>query len=190
VSLLSRLLAFLRLRREADAPAARTAADKPAVIPVLTVGEAPQAPSVPPQAVEIVAQFEGFRAAAYLCPAGVWTIGYGATRGPDGRPVREGDRIDEAGARRLLERDLADAAEAVAGLVRVRLSDNAFSALISFVFNVGRRNFARSTMLTHINAGRMDSAAGEFTRWIFAGDLVLPGLVRRRAAEAALFRAE
>jgi lysozyme len=183
--MLRRLLGFLRPGRSAAPPAPAVAT--PGAIPVLLAGEAPQAPSVPPAAVEMVARFEGFRATAYRCPAEVWTIGYGATRWGHGGPVREGDTIEPDAARRLLARDLADAAEAVAALVRVPLHDSAFSALISFVFNVGRGAFARSAMLTHINAGRMADAAAEFPRWNQAGGRVLPGLVRRRGEEMRLF---
>ena len=184
--MLRRLLARLGLGRPEAPPA--PAEPAPGAIPVLLAGGAPQQPPVPPAAVEIVSRFEGFRATAYRCPALVWTVGYGATRWIDGRPVAEGDTIEEAGARRLLARDLADAAEAVAELVRAPLTDPQFAALISFVFNVGRGAFARSAMLTHLNAGRLDAAAAEFARWTQAGGRVLPGLVRRRAEEARLFR--
>jgi lysozyme len=180
-----RLLAMLGIGRS-EAPPAPAAI--PGAIPVMLAGEAVQPPSVPPEAVEIVARFEGFRDRAYLCPAGVWTIGYGATRWRNGMAVREGDTIDEDAARRLLARDLADAADAVARLVRVPLTDPQFAALISLTYNIGRGAFARSTMLTHINAGRLAEAAAEFPRWNQAGGRVLPGLVRRRAEEMRLFR--
>ena len=77
---------------------------------------------------------------------------------------------------------------ALDALVMVPLTEGQRAALLSFIYNVGRGAFARSTMLVHINAGRMDSAASEFTRWVKAGGQVLPGLARRRAAEAKLFR--
>jgi lysozyme len=143
--------------------------------------------SVPAAAVDLVAKWEGFRAAAYLCPAQVWTVGYGSTRWGDGRAVQPDDTIDEASARRLLMRDLAEAAAAVDALVKVPLSAGQRAALVSFVYNVGRGAFSRSTMLMHLNAGRMDSAAGEFARWCKGGGIVLSGLVKRRAEEAALF---
>ncbi len=137
----------------------------------------------------MVAGFEGFRAEAYMCSAKVWTLGFGTTRWGNGQPVVKGDGpITKEAARRLLENDLAAAAKAVDDLVTVPLAEHQRAALASFVHNVGRGAFARSTMLMHINAGRMDSAAGEFTRWVKAGGTVLPGLVKRRAAEARLFR--
>ncbi len=164
-------------------------------VPVLTVGEAPQAPPSPPavsdhmaMAADLVAEFEGFRSTSYLCPAKVWTIGYGTTRWGDGRPVSSGEGpIDQVAARRLLANDLRHADQAVADLVTVPLSPGQRAALISLIYNIGRGAFARSTLLMHLNAGRLDAAAGEFLRWNKAGGVVLGGLVRRRSAEAALF---
>lgn len=188
----------LGVQRPEAAPAAASTAATPAPapaepprpsIPVIAVGEAPERVplSVPPAAVNLVARWEGYRDRAYLCPAKVWTIGYGATRWGDGRPVREGDTIAHAEARQLLARHLADAAEAVDSLVDAPLTESQHAALISFVFNIGRGAFAQSTMLMHINAGRMDAAASEFPRWVKAGGKVVEGLVKRRAEEAALF---
>lgn len=206
MSLLRRLFGFGSPRREAAGqppapppavPAATGAsASAPVTIPVHAIGdatrkleEAPPAPSrVPAAAVEMVAEFEGFRAEAYLCPAKVWTIGYGTTRWGDGSPVVKGDGpVTQDAARRLLQRDLDAAARAVDDLVLVNLTERQRAALISFVHNVGRGAFARSTMLTHLNAGRLTSAAGEFTRWVHGGGAILPGLMRRRSAEARLF---
>ena len=185
MSVLRRLFGWLTSgRSEAQAaPPAIPAA------PQASEGEGPAtAPAVPAAAVEMVAQFEGFRAEAYLCPALVWTIGYGTTRWANDKPVVRGDGpISEAAARRLLRRDLEDAARAVADLVSVPLTEPQRAALVSFVHNVGRRAFSRSTLLMHLNAGRIDSAASEFGRWIKGGGRVLPGLVKRRAAEANLF---
>jgi lysozyme len=166
------------------------------------VGEGPSAPPLPAvapaagptpldSAATLVAEFEGFKAESYLCPAKVWTIGYGTTQWGDGRRVTEGEGpIDREAARRLLVNDLRHADRAIADLVTVPLTHSQRAALLSFIYNVGRGAFARSTMLMHINAGRMDAAAGEFTRWNKAGGVVLSGLVRRRAAEAALFTRE
>lgn len=136
----------------------------------------------------IIAEFEGFRAAPYLCPAGVWTIGYGTTRYGDGRAVWSGSPpIDEADARRLLRADMRHAEAAVDALVNVPLTKNQHAALVSLVFNIGRRAFSASTLLMQLNLGKYDAAAGQFLVWVRGGGRVLPGLVRRRAAEAALF---
>jgi lysozyme len=187
------MLAILRsliARGPVEAPTA-PAQERPGAIPVTAFGEAPATVPlpVPAAAVDMVAGFEGFRAEAYLCPAKVWTIGYGTTRWGNRQPVVKGDGpITKDAASRLLENDLADAARAVDALVTVPLAEHQRAALTSFVHNVGRGAFARSTLLMHLNAGRLDSAAGEFTRWTKAGGVVLPGLVKRRAAEARLFK--
>ncbi|MEN6538272.1 MAG: lysozyme [Mizugakiibacter sp.] len=135
-----------------------------------------------------MAEFEGYKPTAYLCPAGVWTIGYGSTRWDNGKPVVKGDGpITQDAARRMLRRDLEDAARAVDRLVTVPLTEHQRAALISLIYNIGAGAFERSTLLRHLNAERYVSAAGEFTRWVKARGETLPGLVRRRADEAALF---
>lgn len=136
----------------------------------------------------IIAEFEGFREKPYLCPGGVWTIGYGTTRYGDGRPVWSGaDPISEPDARRLLRVDIRRASDAVDVLVNVPVTREQHAALTSLVFNIGRRAFSASTLLMRLNQGKCHAAAGEFLRWNKGGGKVLPGLVRRRAAESALF---
>ena len=137
---------------------------------------------------ELVKSFERFCAEAYVCPAGVWTIGYGHTGG-----VVKGQRVTVAEAEELLSRDLAVASCEVEEHVRVPLNDNQFSALVSFVFNVGGGNLQASTLCRKLNGGEYDAVPGELKRWVKAVDpktgkkRSLPGLVRRRAAEAGLW---
>src|SRR5512142_1052954 len=97
---------------------------------------------------DLVKQCEGLRTEAYRCPAGVWTIGYGHTHGvvPDMKVT-----ADEA--EDLLRKDLLEAGEQVERSVRAPLTDNQFSALVSFVFNVGVGNLESSTLLHRLNAG-------------------------------------
>lgn len=142
--------------------------------------------SVPPAAIQIVAEFEGFRADAYLCPAGVWTVGYGTTR-MDGRAVQAGDRVDEATARKLLRADLEDAARAVDRLVVVDLTEHQRAALISWIYNVGQGAAERSTLLRLLNLGNYADVPDQLRRWNKAGGRVLAGLERRREAEARLW---
>ena len=132
--------------------------------------------------VDLIKGFEGLRLAAYQDSAGVWTIGYGHTAG-----VQPGDRITTAEAEQLLRQDTAWAQQAVRDLVRVPLSQGQFDALTSFTFNLGAGALESSTLLRKLNAGDTAGAQAEFGRWIHADGQVLPGLVRRRAAEAALF---
>jgi lysozyme len=127
--------------------------------------------------------FEGLRLKAYQDSAGVWTIGYGHT-GPE---VHHGQCISEIEAEALLRSDLASAVRAVQRAVQLDLAQHQFDALVDFCFNVGRGNLLGSSLLRYVNQGEFDSAAVQFGLWVHAGGKVLPGLVRRRAAEAALF---
>jgi GH24 family phage-related lysozyme (muramidase) len=131
----------------------------------------------------LVKEFEGCQLEAYLCPAGVPTIGYGHTFA-----VEMGQTISEAEADALLRKDLKDAEESVDLLVAVPINDNQFSALTSFVFNVGSGAFERSTLLSMLNAGAgAETVVAQFLRWNKASGEELPGLTRRRHAERALF---
>ena len=131
----------------------------------------------------ITKKFEGCRLDPYVCPAGKLTIGYGHT----GADVKEGMRIDQAKADQFLMSDLASAQNTVNAMVEVPLNQNQFDALCDFVFNCGAGNFKSSTLLKLINQKKFDEAKLEFARWNKGGGKVLPGLVARRAAEAALF---
>lgn len=135
---------------------------------------------------ELVKEFEGCLLKAYLCPAGVWTIGYGHTKG-----VRKGQTCTQAQADAWLREDLRESEQAVGRLVTVKLNGNEFSALVSFVFNVGSGNFRTSTLLSRLNRGDYLSVPDQLARWnkatVRGRKVVLPGLVRRRAAEAALW---
>ena len=128
-------------------------------------------------------QFEGLRLEAYQDSVGVWTIGYGHT-GPD---VHAGLTITQEQASALLLQDAGTAVAAVNRLVTVPLTQNQFDALVDFVFNLGSGNFAKSTLLRELNAGNTAAAAAQFLVWNRAGGVVLPGLTRRRQAEAELF---
>lgn len=138
------------------------------------------------EGIALIKRWEGFKADAYLCPAGVWTIGYGHTKN-----VKPGDRVTEAEAEAFLREDLADAENTVLREVHVPLSDGQFAALVSFVFNLGAGNFAKSTLLKKLNAGDYDAVPAELMKWDKArvnGRLVaLKGLTNRRAAEAGLW---
>ena len=141
--------------------------------------------SIPPAALALIKQFEGFAATKYLCPAGKPTIGYGhvISKGE----FAEGARITEAEADALLQRDLEKYARAAQKLLKRELTDAQWAAVLSFVYNVGVGNFARSTLLTRLNAGEWQAAADEFPRWVYAGGKKLAGLERRRAAEREMF---
>ena len=130
----------------------------------------------------LVRAYEGLRLEAYQDSGEIWTIGYGHTLG-----VRPGDAIGAERAEHMLEADLMTAEAAVSRLVTVRLTDNQFSALVSFVFNVGGGQFGESTLLRKLNEGGYGLVPACLRSWIFDNGRVQPGLVKRRAAEAALW---
>lgn len=129
-------------------------------------------------------RFEGFRPLPYHDVAGFPTVGYGHLI-KNSENFNEGLTEDEAGL--LLADDVRWAERAVEELVKVDLSQNEFDALVSLVFNIGRTNFAKSTLLRVLNEGRRMSAADEFLKWRKAGGKVVSGLENRRRAEAHVF---
>lgn len=133
--------------------------------------------------IDLIKRFEGCRLQAYLCPAGVWTIGFGHT----GTDVHEGKRITMEEAERLLRDDLAHFERRVQQLVTAPLTQGQFDALVSFAFNVGLGAFERSTLLKKLNAEDYRGAAAQFSVWTKAGGRDLPGLIRRRREEKAMF---
>lgn len=141
--------------------------------------------------VRFVADFEGFYPEIYDDPAGYATIGFGhliALRNATEGDRRKWGRISRAEGYRLLKGDLQGADAAVRRLVKVPLTRNQLSALTSFVFNVGEGAFRTSTLLRLLNSGEPSARVAEqFGRWKYANGKVLPGLVRRRDAEAKLF---
>ena len=138
----------------------------------------------------LIRQAEGLRLRAYPDPGtggDPWTIGIGTTVYPDGRKVRRGDRCTPQQADEYLAHDLQGFERDVAAMVTVPLTGNQFSALVSFAYNVGASSLRSSTLLRLLNAGDYAGAANQFPRWNRAAGRVLPGLVRRRAAERDLF---
>ena len=137
---------------------------------------------------DLIKSAEGFMPRPYLCPAGKWTLGYGSTFYADGTPVRDGDHpVTEAQALELLRNTLGQYEDAVARAVTVALTQDQFDALVSFAYNVGCANLRTSTLLRKLNEGNYTAAASQFERWNQGGGKVLPGLVKRRAAERDLF---
>lgn len=136
-----------------------------------------------PKGLALIKASEGLRLKAYRCPADVPTIGYGST----GPHVRMGMTITEAEADALLRKDLERFERGVAEMSG-DMTPGQFSALVSFAFNVGLEALRKSTLLRKHLSGDHAGAAAEFGKWVNAGGKKLPGLVKRRAAEAALYR--
>jgi lysozyme len=137
---------------------------------------------------DLVKYFEGLYTDAYICPAGVPTIGYGHTAN-----VTLGQSITPQEAEDILQDDMQIFAEAVEKAITVELNDNQFSALVSFAFNCGAGNLRVSTLRRKLNTNDYDCVPSELSRWVKATDpstgkkRSLAGLVKRRAAEGALF---
>ena len=126
-----------------------------------------------------IIDFEGCKLTAYRCPAGVWTIGVGHTRG-----VKQGQKITEAQAISLLKGDLLPCENYVNNL-GVCKTQGQFDALVDFCFNLGTGALGRSTLLKFIRQGKAEQyIRGEFAKWVKSGGKTLTGLVKRRAWEA------
>lgn len=144
------------------------------------------------EGLELIKSFEGFYPNAYLCPAGIPTIGYGTTVYPSGNKVSMGDICTKIGAEGFLTFDINRKQNKVAPSLRaigVELTSNQYSALISLAYNVGEGvviNNARS-MNKAIRSGDYALMADTFLLYNKAGGKPLPGLIRRREAERALF---
>lgn len=132
---------------------------------------------------DLIKRFEGLRLTSYLCPAKVWTIGYGST----GPHVKAGMTITEDEAEALLRKDVARFERGVFALVG-DTTQGRFDALVSFAFNLGLGALQGSTLMKMHKAGNYDGAAEQFKRWNKAGKVVLAGLTKRRLAEAELYR--
>jgi len=132
--------------------------------------------------IDLIKSFEGFRAEAYLCPANVWTIGYGHTK-----YAKKGMLISEEQATVFLQDDLKNAENTV-NAHNLSLNQNQFDALVSFVFNCGSGNFLKSTLLKMLRVN-VNSAniSVELLKWNKGGGRVLNGLTRRRKAESILY---
>lgn len=140
--------------------------------------------------INLIKSFEGFRAKAYPDPktgGDPWTVGYGTTKFPSGRPVKQGDSVTPGQAELYLREDVKKFANSVDALVTVPLKQCQYDALVSFVYNLGATNFRTSTLLKKLNAKDYKGASDEFLRWVSPGSSVEAGLRRRRTAERNLF---
>jgi GH24 family phage-related lysozyme (muramidase) len=130
----------------------------------------------------LIKEFEGCKLKAYQDSVGVWTIGYGHTKG-----VKRGQVITQKQADDIFEADINIFAEGVDDLIDNDVNDNEFAAIVSLAFNIGLSAFGRSSLLRAVNRGDFDTAANEFLKWNKAKGKVLAGLTRRRKAERTLF---
>jgi lysozyme len=134
------------------------------------------------EGLSLIKKFEGCELEAYKCAAGVWTIGYGSTKG-----VKEGDTLTKEETDNLLLHEMDEYEGYVLEAVEMPLSQHQFDAIVSWTFNLGPSNLKASTMLKVLNKGNYEDVPAQIKRWNKAGGKVLEGLIRRREAEALLF---
>lgn len=138
--------------------------------------------------IDLMHQFEGCKLTAYLCPAKVWTIGWGNTFYEDKSKVKQGDVITQERANELFQNIVNEFASGVKKLLAKDINENQFSALVCFAYNVGTGNLKQSTLLRKVNNNPFDvTISNEFMRWNKASGKVLNGLTRRRKAESELY---
>ena len=140
--------------------------------------------------INLITKFEGLKLEAYVCPAGVATIGYGTTRYPDKSKVRIGDKLpSKEKAIELFKVNLKEYEDSVSGLLyNVLINQNQYDALVSFVYNLGTGAFAGSTLLRKIKLNPNDlTIKDEFNKWVNVSGKPSNGLIRRRKEEAALY---
>ena len=131
----------------------------------------------------LIMEFEDCKLYVYLDIVGLNTVGVGHRTD---LPV--GTTITQAEADSLLHDDLEKFEDGVSDMVTAQVTPNQFSALVCLAFNIGLNALRGSTLLRKLNAGLPDQAAAQFTAWSHAGGVEVPGLLRRRQAEAALFQ--
>lgn len=136
------------------------------------------------ECIDLIKKFEGLRLESYKCPAGLWTIGYGNTQWENGIRVIENQVIDIQRAEKLLIYWVSKYADRI----KVKCNQNQFDALVSFAYNVGIWNFDSSTLKKKVIANPNDpTIRDEFMKWVSSRGKQLPGLVKRREAEANLY---
>ena len=139
--------------------------------------------SISDEGLDLIKHFEGCELTSYICPSGIYTIGYGHTG-----DVLPGQTITQAEADALLREDVKKFEKGTNNYTNVPLNQSQFDALVSFTFNVGLGAYRDSTLLRLLNGSDYEGAAGQFGRWVNGANGPLPGLVRRREAEEKLFR--
>lgn len=146
-----------------------------------------QGKTISDSGVDFIATFESLRLAAYLCPANVWTIGWGTTVYPNGIKVKKGDTCTVEQAKTYKAHDLRRFEKCVNSAVKVSINQNQFDALVSLAYNIGEKAFSSSTLVKKLNVGDYQGAANQFSVWNKSKGKVLNGLTNRRAAERTLF---
>ncbi|RXK33842.1 lysozyme [Arsenophonus endosymbiont of Bemisia tabaci Asia II 3] len=135
---------------------------------------------------ELIKRYEGLQLKAYQCRAGRWTVGYGHTHN-----INTDDVITQEQAEAFLRKDIAQVMALLNTQIKVPLTQNQYDALCSLVFNIGATAFIASALLKKLNFCDYSGAAAEFMKWsqatVDGKQISLPGLIKRRQSEKALF---
>ncbi|MDE6491213.1 MAG: lysozyme [Muribaculaceae bacterium] len=139
------------------------------------------------QMIDLIMQWEGFRAKAYRCPSGVLTVGYGHT----GAEITPETTVTTDEATGMLLADIRNVERCIASMsdgAGVVLTQHQFDALVSLAFNIGSTRLRRSMLWRKISINApTDEITREFRRWVYAGGKIMPGLVKRREREASIY---
>ena len=147
----------------------------------------PESMSVSNKGVDLICEFEGKRLVAYDDGVGIWTIGFGTIKYPNGVRVKKGDTCTLEQAKEYMRHDLIEFEHTVNSSVKVPLNQNQFDALVSLAYNIGSNAFKSSTLVKKLNTGDYQGAADQFNVWVNAGGKRMQGLVNRRDREKLLF---
>lgn len=142
---------------------------------------------ISPNGFNIIKRYEGLKLKAYRDTGGVWTIGYGTIKYANGTSVKQGDTCTEEQALSFMMHDCKWVDACLDKYVKIKVNQNQFDALASFVYNIGESQFRTSTLLKKLNEGKFQEAADNFPRWIYDNGKKIQGLVNRRNEERALF---
>lgn len=147
----------------------------------------PELMSVSNKGVDLICEFEGEQLIAYDDGVGIWTIGFGTIKYPNGVRVKKGDTCTLEQAKEYMRHDLIEFEHTVNISVKVPLNQNQFDALVSLAYNIGSNAFKSSTLVKELNTGDYQGAADQFNVWVNAGGKRMQGLVNRRDREKLLF---
>ena len=147
----------------------------------------PELMSVSNKGVDLICEFEGEQLIAYDDGVGVWTIGFGTIKYPNGVRVKKGDTCTLDQAKEYMRHDLIEFEHTVNSSVKVPLNQNQFDALVSLAYNIGSNAFKSSTLVKKLNAGDYQGAADQFNVWVNAGGKRMQGLANRIDREKLLF---
>lgn len=147
----------------------------------------PELMAVSTKGIDLICSFEGLRLTAYDDGVGIWTIGFGTIKYPNGVRVKRGDTCTLEQAKSYMKYDLIEFEHTVNSLAKVPLNKNQFDALVSLTYNIGSGAFKSSTLLKKLNLSDYKGAADQFDVWVNAGGKRMQGLANRRAKEKSLF---